>query len=65
MKFKELKEKNIEELKIELVNLNREKFNLRIQHQAGNVKNNKLLKNIRRDIARIKTLLTQKKVTKC
>ncbi|WWP02397.1 MAG: 50S ribosomal protein L29 [Candidatus Dasytiphilus stammeri] len=65
MKFKELKEKNIKDLKIELVNLNREKFNLRIQHQSGNVKNNKLLKNIRRNIARIKTLLTQKKVTKC
>ncbi|WMY96760.1 MAG: 50S ribosomal protein L29 [Arsenophonus sp.] len=60
MKSKKLRKKNIEDLKIELLNLIREKFNLTMQLKSGQLKQSHLLKQIRRHIARIKTLLTEK-----
>ncbi|MXP67888.1 50S ribosomal protein L29 [Pantoea sp. Aalb] len=60
MKVSELRKKNIEELKIELINLLREQFNLRMQVVSGKAQTSHLLNKVRHNIARIKTLLTEK-----
>ncbi|WP_026959663.1 MULTISPECIES: 50S ribosomal protein L29 [Aliagarivorans] len=60
MKANELKDKSVEELKAELLNLLREQFNLRMQASTGQLAQTHLLKNVRRDIARVKTILNQK-----
>jgi large subunit ribosomal protein L29 len=60
MKATELKEKSVEELNAELINLLREQFNLRMQHSTGQLEKTDQLKKVRRSIARVKTILTQK-----
>ncbi|MFP3019734.1 MAG: 50S ribosomal protein L29 [Arsenophonus sp.] len=60
MKTKEFREKNIEELNTELLNLLRERFSLGIQITSGKLQKFHLIKQIRRDIARVKTLLIEK-----
>ncbi len=60
MKAKELLGKSVEELRAELLALLKEQFNLRMQKGAGQLAKPGLLKNVRRGIARIKTVLSQK-----
>ena len=60
MKANELKEKSVEELNAELLNLLREQFNLRMQYSTGQLEQTHLLKQVRRNIARVKTVLTEK-----
>ena len=60
MKAKELREKSVEELNTELLNLLREQFNLRMQAASGQLPQSHLLKQVRRDVARVKTLLNEK-----
>ena len=60
MKASELKEKNVDELSKELEDLLREGFNLRMQHATGQMAQNHLLRENRRNIARVKTVLNQK-----
>tara|TARA_B100002049_G_scaffold17754_1_gene12079 strand:+ start:168 stop:359 length:192 start_codon:yes stop_codon:yes gene_type:complete len=60
MKAAELKEKSVEELNAELINLLREQFNLRMQHTTGQLEKTDQLRKVRRNIARVKTILTQK-----
>ncbi|BBO25905.1 LSU ribosomal protein L29P [Marisediminitalea aggregata] len=60
MKAAELKDKSVEELNAELLNLLREQFNLRMQHSTGQLEKTDQLKKVRRSIARVKTILTQK-----
>ncbi|WP_392561367.1 50S ribosomal protein L29 [Orbus sturtevantii] len=60
MKAKELREKSVEELNTELLNLLREQFNLRMQLAGGQLQQTHLVKQVRRNIARVKTLLTEK-----
>ncbi|MBK4764830.1 MAG: 50S ribosomal protein L29 [Pantoea sp. Brub] len=60
MKLTKLRKKNSKELNDELFNLLREKFNLRIQAKSGQLQQTHLLKQVRRNIARVKTLLTEK-----
>ncbi|WP_218353319.1 50S ribosomal protein L29 [Alteromonas lipotrueiana] len=60
MKATELKDKSVEELNAELLNLLREQFNLRMQHSTGQLEKSDQLKKVRRTIARVKTILTQK-----
>ena len=60
MKAKELREKSVEELNAEVLNLLREQCNLRMQAASGQLQQTHLLKQLRRDVARVKTLLTQK-----
>lgn len=52
MKAKELREKSVEELNTELLNLLREQFNLRMQAASGQLQQSHLLKQVRRDVAR-------------
>jgi large subunit ribosomal protein L29 len=60
MNATELKEKNVEELSAELLSLLKEQFNLRMQHSTGQLEKTDQLKTVRRNIARVKTILTQK-----
>ncbi len=60
MKASELKEKSAEELNAELLNLLREQFNLRMQASTGQLAQTHELKNVRRNIARVKTVLNAK-----
>ncbi|WP_094751390.1 50S ribosomal protein L29 [Psychromonas sp. CD1] len=60
MKANELKDKSVEELNAELLNLLREQFNLRMQLNTGQLEKAHVIKVLRRDIARVKTVLTQK-----
>ena len=60
MKAQELREKSVEELNTELLNLLREQFNLRMQTASGQLQQTHLLKQVRRDVARGKTLMTEK-----
>lgn len=60
MKATELKAKSVEELNSELLGLLREQFNLRMQAATGQLAQTHLLKTVRRDIARVKTILAEK-----
>jgi large subunit ribosomal protein L29 len=60
MKASELKAKSVEELNAELLGLLREQFNLRMQAATGQLAQSHLLRKVRRDIARVKTILTEK-----
>ncbi len=60
MKASELKVKSVEELNAELLGLLREQFNLRMQAATGQLAQTHLLKSVRRDIARVKTILAEK-----
>ena len=60
MKAQELREKSVEQLNEELLGLLREQFNLRMQAATGQLQQTHTLKTVRRDIARVKTVLTEK-----
>lgn len=60
MKVHELRDKNTQELTQELYALLREQFNLRIQKGAGQLPKTPALRVVRRNIARIKTILSEK-----
>jgi large subunit ribosomal protein L29 len=61
MKATELRNKSITELKQELLELMREQFKLRMQKSNERLNRNHQFKAIRRDVARIKTVLNEKK----
>ncbi len=54
-----LRAKSAQELKDELVELRKEEFNLRMQRGTGQLSNNARFKQIRREVARIKTVLNE------
>jgi large subunit ribosomal protein L29 len=60
MKAQDLREKSVEELNAELLSLLREQFNLRMQSATGQLKATHEMKKVRRSIARVKTILTEK-----
>ncbi len=60
MKASELREKNTDELNKELLELLREQFNLRMQKGTGQMTRPHNMKNVRRNIARVKTVLREK-----
>ncbi len=60
MTVKSLQEKSVEELREELISLLQEQFNLRMQNATGQLKNTVQLKNARRSVARVKTIIRQK-----
>ncbi len=57
MKASDLKGKTADELGTTLLDLRKEKFNLRFQKASGQLDNTARARQVRRDIARIKTLL--------
>jgi large subunit ribosomal protein L29 len=60
MNATELKAKSADELNEELLSLLKEQFNLRMQHSTGQLEKTDQLKKVRRSIARVKTILTEK-----
>ncbi len=60
MKAAELTAKTPEQLREQLVALKKEAFNLRFQQATGQLENTARIKAVRRDAARVKTVLNQK-----
>ncbi|PWK51944.1 50S ribosomal protein L29 [Pleionea mediterranea] len=60
MNANDLREKSVDELNAELIELSKEQFNLRMQHATGQLNQTHQLKQVRRNIARVKTVLNQK-----
>ena len=60
MSVAELRQKQIPELKTELSSLLRRQFKLRLLNGSGELKRNHQVKQLRREIARVMTLLTEK-----
>ena len=60
MKASELREKSVEELSKQLLSLREEQFKLRMQRATGQLGQTHLLQQGQRDIARVKTVLTEK-----
>ena len=60
MKSAEVRELDIEELEQRLAQTRRELFNLRFQHATGQLENTGQLKEVRKNIARILTVLNHK-----
>ncbi len=59
MKAQELRAKNEAELKDLLLELRKEQFSLRMQHGNGTLDGRHELKRVRREIARVKTVMNQ------
>ena len=60
MKAQQLRDKSVDELKNEETKLQSDLYKLRFQRATGRVENPSKMRQIRRDIARIKTLLGEK-----
>ena len=60
MKAKDVKAKTTDELNAELEQLTKEVFNLRFQKAGGQLENTSRVRQVRRDIARIKTILGER-----
>ena len=59
MKAADVRAKSADELRTELVALKKEAFNLRFQAASGQLENTARVRQVRRDIARIQTVLNQ------
>ena len=55
----DLRKKELDQLNQELASVRAEQFTMRIKHKTGQLNETNLLKNTRRKIARIKTLITE------
>lgn len=60
MKAEDIKAKSADELKTSLLDLRKEAFNLRFQAASGQLENTARMRQVRRDIARVKTILREK-----
>ena len=60
MKANELRDKSVDELNQQLLSLREEQFKLRMAKATGQLGQSHLLKQTKRDIARVKTVLQQK-----
>ena len=63
MKAEDVRAKTEDQLKDELVALKKEQFNLRFQQATGQLENTARVRQVRRDIARIQTILREKTQT--
>jgi large subunit ribosomal protein L29 len=57
MKAEELRGKSADELQAQLLDLKKESLNLRFQQASGQLENTARMRQVRRDVARIKTQL--------
>lgn len=64
MKTSELREQSAEELASRLEELEEESFNLRFQHTLGQLSSPLRLRDVRRDIARVRTLMVESEAAK-
>jgi large subunit ribosomal protein L29 len=63
MKADDVRAMTPDQLSDELMKLKKEQFNLRFQRATGQLENTGRVRIVRRDIARIKTIATQKRAT--
>ncbi len=61
MKIKEIKEKSSDELVLRKRELRQETFNLRLQQQGGQMERPSRLRDLRREVARIETVLSERR----
>ena len=61
MKASEVHDMTVDQLDDELLKLKKEQFNLRFQTATGQLENTARIRQVRRDIARIKTIAQQKR----
>ncbi|MDD7401650.1 MAG: 50S ribosomal protein L29 [Eubacteriales bacterium] len=64
MKAKDLRNKSVAELDQELLDLKEELFKLRFQHATNQLDNPLQLKSVKRDIARVKTVIKEREIAK-
>jgi large subunit ribosomal protein L29 len=60
MKAKSLRQKSVTELQGEIVSLRKEQFNLRMQRGTGQLSRPHLMREVRKNVARAKTVLREK-----
>ncbi len=60
MDTNEIRKKSDKELREELMALRKEQFNLRMQHAVGQMPRGHQIRNVRKDIARVKTVLNER-----
>jgi large subunit ribosomal protein L29 len=61
MKIKELREMSVEELATRRRDLKEETLNLRVQQQSGQLENPSRIRQVRREVAKIETVLSSKR----
>ena len=64
MKAEEIRGFTADQLDDQLVKLKKEQFNLRFQRATGQLENTTRVREVRRDIARLKTIVRQKRTPK-
>ena len=64
MKAADVRAMTVDQLDDEVLKLKKEQFNLRFQAASGQLENTARVRQIRRDIARIKTIVAQQRATK-
>jgi len=64
MKANELKDLTVEELLKKKKDVKEEVFNLRFQHSTGQLENTARMKLVKRDVARIETIIKEKELNK-
>ncbi len=63
MNATDLRDKTPDQLRDELASLKKEAFNLRFQQATGQLENTARMRSVRRDAARVKTILNEKAAT--
>ena len=63
MKASEIREMSLAEMQQKATDLEQELFNLRFQHATGQLENSVKLKETKRDIARVKTIIRETNIT--
>ena len=61
VKTKDLRAMSIDELEAKLLECKKEQFNLRVQQSTGQLQNTAVLRSVRREVAKINTLLAERK----
>ena len=64
MKATDIKTMTVDQIDDEVLKLKKEQFNLRFQHATGQLENTARVREVRRDIARLKTIVRQKRAPK-
>lgn len=62
MKAREIHDMTNDELATKLVSLKEELFNLRFRHATGQLENPNVLKTVKKDIARVKTVIREREL---
>ena len=63
MKAADVKQKSNDELAEQLIDLRKESFNLRFQRASGQLENTGRVRQVRRDIARVKTIIKERSMS--